>query len=177
MKETQNENREKITNNALNIVIIPGRRHIQIFAFFQLQQLKIGFSSVQGTLSEIQMQGKAWGGCDGPRARARAAGALISIPGYVFFGHLAPRNTTRPRRFKVHAIREGRFAKVPPSFCRFLVGFGRSERKYEFSAPGSTINLAFLNFFQNLCATPLADPQQNSQRHIKYVFWCIQLLI
>ena len=97
MKETQNENREKITNNALNIVIIPGRRHIQIFAFFQLQQLQIDFSSVQGTLSEIQMQGKAWGGCDGPRARARAQRARLYQFPDMYFSDISPR-AIRPGR-------------------------------------------------------------------------------
>ena len=46
----------------------------------------------------------------------------------------------------MHAIRERRLGKVPPFVGRFLIGFGRSERKYAFSALGNTNKSTFSNF-------------------------------
>ena len=46
----------------------------------------------------------------------------------------------------MHAIRERRFGKVPPFVARFFIGFGRSERKYAFSALGNTQKSTFSNF-------------------------------
>ena len=82
------------------------------------------------------------------RGRARAARAPISMSGYAFPGHRAPLHANGSRNFWLHAIRGGRFAKVPYLLLRFLIGFGRSERKYAFSTPGTTKN-QFFRFFSN----------------------------
>ncbi len=69
------------------------------------------------------------------------------MSGYAFPGHRAPLHTNGSRNFWLHAIRGGRFAKVPCLLLRFLIGFGCSERKYAFSAPGTTKN-QFFDFFE-----------------------------
>ena len=62
--------------------------------------------------------------------------------------------------------------KVPPFVGRFLIGFGRSERKYAFSALGNTNKSTFSNFCE-LFAPRLLPHLNITVRNIRnlYFFW------
>ena len=72
----------------------------------------------------------------------------------------------------MHAIRERRLGKVPPFVGRFLIGFGRSERKYAFSALGNTNKSTFSNFCE-LFAPRLLPHLNITVRNMRnlYFFW------
>ena len=82
-----------------------------------------------------------------PRPTVRAA-LLVAPLLLLDFRGFAPNNTTKNQNFYLHAIRKRRLGKAPPFVGRFLIGFGRSERKYAFSAPGTTKKSSFSKFFK-----------------------------
>jgi hypothetical protein len=67
------------------------------------------------------------------------------------------------RNFMRHRIREGRFAGVSSSLCEFFIGFGCSEQKYAFSAPGIT-EKSYLSIFFELFASWLLRLRHKSTK-------------
>ena len=63
-------------------------------------------------------------------------------PATFFRGH-GPSDTYRFQPAGVQSIREGRLGVVPPSNCRFLIAFGRSDQKCDFPTPENHENSIF----------------------------------